>query len=727
MKAALHVVRVSGRFAFSGARCGDDLGPTRMHAKLLADFCRQFDSAVRPLLPPLAHAREAIEHAPDNSGADLLTPLRELDNHLVALLDKVKEQHAYVLIFGPLKSGKSTLMNALAAAYVSEVSCLPAYPCLVFVSHGDKRRYQLTRFDGTSEPYDASDVVATRIQEAHQQLAEHLRAAEAEGRTFDPAVHFPQAIRRIDVRLPARNLAASGAVLVDTPGLYSRMRFGYSQMTRDFRNAAACAVFVVKSDNLFLEQVFEEFQELLDLFSRIFLIVNVDSTKRDLRPDGDLAPSLEQTRPDQIVAAFEQLAMTAALKRAHDEGRLRIYPIDLMRAASARVRGEGKPTVQPADFATFDQDLTDFLASPDYLAAFLGDSLRRAHTLLSTGAHINEHATLVELERRRVFLEQERMEAQAQIAAADRVLAHAWEQAFAGFAGRVRADVQNRAHEIGVKTVRLMEAGLEQWFMSGASVRTLLDAEWRPQFKLFRDQIEAEAKESLERSLQERDGGMDEGQAPAADLRALGADVAALRRRAADEVLANPMPPVPKLGLDTATIPIKRAVGDWALLRSLDKVRASLFGTDAGLDHKITAKMKAARLGEAGKRFLRDHLQAEHDRYCKEASQQVVERMSKQVNSRAAAELRARVAERRQQAQERMRDLDKQCNLCTQVLSPLKRLTQAMSETHTAVKTLAQQHGITQLTPLEDVVILPRPTAAAPELTIQPRGRMRRR
>src|SRR5690606_33834461 len=308
-----------------------------MQAKLLAEFCRRFESVVRPLLQPLANAIDAVEKAPDRDAAGLLAPLREVQHHLGALLDKVAEQQAYVLIFGPLKSGKSTLMNALAAAYVSEVSCLPAYPCLVFVGNGERRRYQLTRFDGTSETFDDGEAIAARIGEAHLRLAEHLRAAEAEGRPFDPATHFPQAIRRIDVRLPAQALAQSGAVLVDTPGLYSRMRFGYSQMTRDFRNAAACAVFVVKSDNLFLEQVFEEFQELLDLFSRIFLIVNVDSTKRDLRPDGELAPSLEQTRPEQIVAAFEQLAMTAALKRAHEQGRLRIYPIDLMRAASARV------------------------------------------------------------------------------------------------------------------------------------------------------------------------------------------------------------------------------------------------------------------------------------------------------------------------------------------------------------------------------------------------------
>ena len=55
-------------------------------------------------------------------------------------------------------------------------------------------------------------------------------------------------------------------------------------MTRDFRNAAACAIFVVKSDTLFLEQVFTEFEQLLELFRRIFLVVNVDSPEARRRP-----------------------------------------------------------------------------------------------------------------------------------------------------------------------------------------------------------------------------------------------------------------------------------------------------------------------------------------------------------------------------------------------------------------------------------------------------------
>jgi hypothetical protein len=81
------------------------------------------------------------------------------------------------------------------------------------------------------------------------------------------------------------------------------MNFGYDVLTKEFRDSAACAVFVVKTDNLFLEQVFAEFTQLLDLFSRIFLVINVDSNKRDLQPDGSLQPSAESIEPERIIDA----------------------------------------------------------------------------------------------------------------------------------------------------------------------------------------------------------------------------------------------------------------------------------------------------------------------------------------------------------------------------------------------------------------------------------------
>ena len=89
---------------------------------------------------------------------------------------------------------------------------------------------------------------------------------------------------------------------------------------------------------MFLEQVFTEFTKLLELFSKIFLVVNIDSRKQDLAPDGELVPSLEQQAPDRIIEAFENLTMSAPLKKAANDGRLRIYPVDLLSTASKRLR-----------------------------------------------------------------------------------------------------------------------------------------------------------------------------------------------------------------------------------------------------------------------------------------------------------------------------------------------------------------------------------------------------
>src|SRR5262249_40855553 len=97
-----------------------------MHSQL-QKFCAEFDALVRPLLQPFTAAASALADAAGGTpGRELRPPLLELHHHLTVLCNKVADQHAYVLIFGPLKSGKSTLMNAVAAAYVSEVSSLPA-------------------------------------------------------------------------------------------------------------------------------------------------------------------------------------------------------------------------------------------------------------------------------------------------------------------------------------------------------------------------------------------------------------------------------------------------------------------------------------------------------------------------------------------------------------------------------------------------------------------------
>ena len=84
---------------------------------LLSKFCEEFDRSVDPLMEPLRRANEILaENSARAYARDVLPELQEIAHQLVTLTEKVAEQQAYVLIFGPLKSGKSTLMNAMSAA-----------------------------------------------------------------------------------------------------------------------------------------------------------------------------------------------------------------------------------------------------------------------------------------------------------------------------------------------------------------------------------------------------------------------------------------------------------------------------------------------------------------------------------------------------------------------------------------------------------------------------------
>ncbi len=304
------------------------------------EFCQSFAGILKPFAKSLDSVRSSIRTRGDAIALQRpLAAFSDAHHRLESLINKVAEQQAYVIIFGPLKSGKSTLMNAISAAYVSEVTSLPAYPCLVHVKHGESNQFLATRYSGEKLTFPDNASLQNLIKQSHETLAERLHEVEDRGEAFDPGVHYPDAIRRVDVEVPTRNLKDSLTVLVDTPGLYTRMKFGYGLMTREFRNSAACAVFVVKTDNLFLEQVFDEFNQLLDLFSRIFLVVNIDGGKRDIDADGSLRPSLESHSPGEVIRAFESLVMSAPLRRAQQEGRLKIYPIDLLNSAVGALKG----------------------------------------------------------------------------------------------------------------------------------------------------------------------------------------------------------------------------------------------------------------------------------------------------------------------------------------------------------------------------------------------------
>jgi hypothetical protein len=577
---------------------------------LLSQFCEEFDGVVRPLLQPLTQAADTLNHVSDKTGVRSLLPIvLDVRHHLSTLADKVAEQQAYVLIFGPLKSGKSTLMNAISATYVSEVTTLPAYPCMVYVSHAEKVGFTVTRFNGQQEEFGDMASMRTLLEWAHNELADRIREVETRNEAFDPTEHIPQAIRRIDVKLPAKHLEESSAVLVDTPGLYSRMKFGYDRMTREFRNTASSAIFVVKTDNLFLEQVFDEFGDLLKLFSRIFLVVNIDSTKRDLLANGELGPSLECHDPDRIITAFENLAMTAPLKSALKDGRLKIYPVDLLRAASGRVKGTGERADGGPEFKAFQSDLTDYLNSTDYLVAFLGDSLKQAWGLLGELKNLCERDAVKELGEKVTRLEGERDRLEGMEQAVERLGACDWDSFFGALSEDLSSIARGRIEKLRDQTSHGLGDAMDAWFEGDSSYQSLLTDLAQPLLSRSRDDLTATARGVLETVASTDTAGAQIPEKIRQDLESLGVDLGALGKVCLKQIDPGSGMAQATLNVPTSKIPVKKGFLDYVCLRGQGSVRRRLFGPEDAPSQPVPRPVKLRRLGISGRDGLQDVLE----------------------------------------------------------------------------------------------------------------------
>jgi GTPase SAR1 family protein len=681
---------------------------------LLSQFCSEFDQIVRPLLAPLGRAADALGRAPQDLPVRVLRPeLIDLRHQIEMLVDKVADQQAFVLIFGPLKSGKSTLMNALCGTYVSEVSSLPAYPCMVFVSDASRREFTVTDYKGDTVVFADPAALRAHIDAAHASLAARIRKVEEAGEQFDPGVHFPEAIRKVDVRLPAGDLAQSGAVLVDTPGLYSRMKFGYDRMTRDFRNAAACAIFVVKSDNLFLEQVFEEFNQLLELFSRIFLVVNLDVTKQDLDPQGNLVPSLEQQDPARLIKAFESLAMSAPLKNAADEGRLRIYPVGLLQAASQRLRGQSGE----GGFDEFRSDLTDYLNSTDYLVAFLGDSLRRAASLLEETTQLGAHATVQALEQSLQDLERRRATVESTRDAVQKLAARNWATDLKTVRDELAVEVHKRAQEFARGTADATEGALDRWFRADASLQDLVKEDITPLLTVFQEQLTLAAAELLKGRAARGHAGL-EVEATDVEAAARAAiDFTAIGREAAASLARAELVVVPPTPLRSEHVPVRRRLADWLLLRSAAKVRRCVFGPPDRPALRIAVDAKRLRLGEPARAAIAERLARYRQSFCKETLDRVTGDLLGGYVRAVHRTLRELLTARKTELDQQQAEIAARGKLCRNVLGPVRELRTTAGTVEAAVDELASRYGRT------DPVELMKPVSADYTLPTPPRAR----
>lgn len=665
---------------------------------LLSEFCGEFEAAIRPLLAPLEElaaslSRGAQEQSLPPAAREPVSGFSEASHQLGALAEKVAEQQAYVLIFGPLKSGKSTLINSIGATYVSEVTALPAYPCMVYVSHAEALEYVVTRYDGTQQRFASPAAMRMQVTRDHGELADRLREVERSGREFDPAVDHPTAIRRIDVKVPAPELESSGAVLVDTPGLYSKMKFGYDRMTREFRDSAACAIFVVKTDNLFLEQVFAEFTELLELFSKIFLVVNLDTTKMDLKPDGSLAPSLEREDPIRIVEAFETLAMSDALKRAVDEGRLKLYPVDLLRAASARLTGDEELLAQQQDFSAFQSDLSNYLDSTDYLLAFLTDSLRHADTLVRDSERLCRHPALRALTDELTQLRGQSEAVEQRLERIEKLTQVDWTERFSPLKESLRVEAAGDADRRRATQARELEGALATWLRSDESVQVFLDSRLRPSLH----QLEVDLATNLERALRDAVGGgqggasLDEGTAK--ELEELDVDLGALAGQGLISILPRAYATDEKVRLDLTELPVKKTLIDWLFFRGQQRLRKNLLGEESRPTRPITPYEKQKRLVPAGQEYLGGQLRLLSTARADRAARELPDRVFNEYVDVVQTALTAQLTEQQQLTQTQLDELRARMNRLEDLCSRLQQMEALLGSAGQQLEDLTERYA----------------------------------
>lgn len=689
----------------------------------ISTFCKEFEEVLAPFNQSLQNTLEDIQSEPESHALKHpLSGLSDVQHRMRTLVDKLEQQQAYVIIFGPLKSGKSTLMNAISSAYVSEVTSLPAYPCLVYVKHNEERKYQYTSYNGKKEVTTDSGYMQRAIRDAHQTLAERIRQVEEQGAAFDPGVHYPEAIRRIDVEAPAKNLKDSLTVLVDTPGLYSKMRFGYDLMTREFRNSAACAVFVVKTDNLFLEQVFAEFNDLLDLFSRIFLVVNIDGNKRDLGPDGTLRPSLESENPDRIIRAFESLAMSAPLRRAADEGRLRIYPIDLLNSAASSLQGNGTgelagqgtseeeedgdsgddsgalstagaPEAQ-VSFSEFLTDLTDYLNSSDYLVEFMSDTLRQGTTLTEDVRRCCSEESLREFHREKAHLEQEIKKEKERLAAVERLGELNWEGTFDELREKNRNQANAFSEELSGEIRGVLNETVDLWFDSDESLQDLQEERLNAVLTRREERIKENALERI-RSLTDTSlGGM---RLEADALRALDRlelSLDPILKSSSQEVLASGKNPSScAIHVSSEKIPVKKSFWDWILFRSQSAVRRRIFGPSESPDRPIPEGTKKKRLAEPAREALKDIVDTHLKKLFPDLPREYSDHLLAEYTRQFAATVREKVDAIKGELNSKLPDLENRLEANKRVKKLLDRIDAVASEVNESVSELKERHA----------------------------------
>lgn len=218
--------------------------------------------------------------------------------HALEMLDRrIANAEIRLLVLGPLKSGKSTFMNVLTKnAKVSQVSPLPAYPCVVEVecleahsSEGESTFY----CNGEAEP-------PITLAEGLKKLDGLLEIYISQGGTGKPDYE------KICQKIRASGFSKFKLTLIDSPGLLFG-EAGYSDRTKELLDGADLAVFIIRPEQLFFSAVREYLEDLAQHagYRRVFILVNASAQAKNFR-NGMSCPCDQISEADKFNRYFNR-------------------------------------------------------------------------------------------------------------------------------------------------------------------------------------------------------------------------------------------------------------------------------------------------------------------------------------------------------------------------------------------------------------------------------------
>jgi len=586
----------------------------------LSLFRQEFRGALGALAAELAGTAARLERLGRSESAldpqTLARGLASAAGELQGLLTRVEGERSAVFVFGPPKAGKSTLVNALAGRYALEVGPRPSYPCVQRVGHAPEPGAALVRFDGTSERVPEQASLRLALQRVHADLAQAARATRAKGENFEPARHLRGAVRRVDRQLASEHLERTSVELVECPALTGPLFQTYSSMLVGESDGARAALFVARASQLCDDGVLFGFDQLLELFERVLVVVNLDGRAKDLDPTGALVPGAEGEDPLRLLEAFETLTTAPELGRALHDGRVRLIALDALEAARARLAGEEESAAAGAGLRLSDllSELSERLDGHSAFRTFVHSALRRAGEALEETHELLVTPGLAELPRAEERAEAERA-ARERIDQALRRLAsrarRTWESEglFVALRERLGAKLAQRGQELARELAPSLAATIEDWFSNSESVRELMQNRLAPRVAGAQADLARFADAAVRAQLAEPALLASLSPELKRDLGEARVDLAALLRPAAEAQAPAPQtqPPLP---LDVEKIPVRARLGERLTMRSEAEVRRALFGPPELPGLVLSSADKEKRLGRAAQSAMRKSAEA---------------------------------------------------------------------------------------------------------------------